>query len=247
MTITGKASPEQLLALLQAAIESAPAFEPQTPLSDEDVRWLGRVDALLDASGPVSASVSFRAARQRIGIHNIFSRNDLLVPLHDAFSRMELQVPSSMKGSFIAGGDTWNGYSALVRIMQSNCEKILVIDPYINLTLFTELAPIVKAKAGLRCLTVKRSENHPGLLAVAQKWARDSISAGISVEVRYTKDANLHDRLVIIDGREVWLVSQSMKDIAKRSPASISRAEPELGLMKAQHYEALWAQSDRLN
>jgi hypothetical protein len=247
MTILGKASPEQLLALLQAAIENAPAFEPQKPLTDEEVRWLGRADALLDASGLVSAIVSFRAARQRIGIHNIFSRTDLLLPLHDAFSRMELQVPASMKGSFIAGGDTRNGYSAIVRIMQTDCDDLFIIDPYISSALFTDLAPVVKARAGLRCLTAKRADNHPSLLAVAKKWAGDSISTGISVEVRYTNPANLHDRLIIVDGQEVWLLSQSMKDIAKRSPASISRAEPELGQMKAQHYEALWGQSDRLN
>lgn len=247
MELSSKISPEQLLALLQAAIEQAPVFEYQMPLTDEEVRWLGRVDALLDVSGPISAIVSFRSVRQKIGIHNLFSRTDLLIPLHDAYSRMELKVPASMQGSFIAGGDTWNGYAALVRLMQNDCDDLFIIDPYINSALFIDLAPHVKAKAGLRCLTAKRSENHPGLLAVAQKWAGDSISPRISVDVRYTQPENLHDRLVIVDGREVWLVSQSLKDIAKRSPASISRAERELGLMKVQHYEAVWGQSDQLS
>jgi hypothetical protein len=246
MALSGKTSPEQLLALLQAAIEGAPAFEYQTSLTDEEVRWLGRADALLDASGAMSAVVSFRVARQNIGSYS-HSRTDLLIPLHDAYSRIELQVPTALQGSFIAGGDTWNGYAALVRLMQTDCDDLLVIDPYINSVLFTDLAPHVKAKAGLRCLTARRAENHPALLAASQRWAGDSISATISVDVRYTQPPNLHDRLVIVDGREVWLVSQSLKDIAKRSPASISRAEPELGLMKVQHYEGVWGQSDQLS
>jgi hypothetical protein len=247
MVPTGKTSPEQLLALLQAAIENAPAFDSQTPLTDEEVRWLGRADALIDASGLLSAIASFRSARQKIGIYNLFSRNDLLLPLHDAFSRVELQVPASMRGSFIAGGDTWNGYAALVRIMQTECEDLFIIDPYINSALFIELAPHVKAEEGLRCLTAKRAENHHALLAASQKWAGDPISKAIHVAVRYTLPANLHDRLIIVDRRDVWLVSQSLKDIAKRAPASISRAEPELGQLKLQHYESVWERSDQLD
>ena len=51
------------------------------------------------------------------------------------------------------------------------------------------------------------------------------------------------NRLIIIDKRETWLISQSFKDIAKRSPASVFGAEAGLCEMKAAHYDALWVQS----
>ncbi len=238
-------TPEQLLALLENVIRDAPNFEFEGSLTDQDLRWLGKADALLDASGSMAALVKFRSARQNINTY-AHSRSNLLQPLHDAYSKIELTSPLNSQGSFIAGGDTWNGYAALVRIFQRDCESILIVDPYLNATIYTELAPHTVARGGMRCLTVNRPENHGGLVASAEKWAGDPISNGRAVEVRYAPSAALHDRLLIVDSREVWLVSQSLKDIAKRSPASVSRAESELSAMKVQHYEELWCRSSPL-
>ena len=121
--------PEQLIALLEAAIRDAPPFVYQEKLTDSDIRWLGRADALLEASGAITALVNFRAARQSLG-HYRHSRNQLLIPLHDAYSKMELLVPAALQGAFIPGGDTWNGYAAIVKIMQIECDDLLVVDPY---------------------------------------------------------------------------------------------------------------------
>jgi hypothetical protein len=234
-------SPEQLLALLEATIRDAPQFDQQ-PLTDADMRWLGKADALLEASGAPMAIVSFRAARQALGSYR-HSRSRLLIPLYDAYSQIELLAPPSAQGAFIPGGDTWNGYAALVRIMQTECDDLLIVDPYLNAVIYTELAPNSAARKCIRCLAAKRSEYHPGLLATASKWAGDNISKSHTVQVRYAPQGSLHDRLIIIDGAEVWLVSQSLKDIAKKSPASVTRAETELGQLKIQHYNNLWSKS----
>lgn len=237
--------PEQLLALLEAAIRDAPSFIYQQPVTDAEMKWLGRVDALIEASGAIPALLSFRTAREDLGSYR-HDRNRLLIPLHSAYSRVELLVPAASKGAFIPGGDTWNGYAALVRIMQTECDDLLIVDPYLNSAIFIDLAPHSAARKSVRCLAAKRSENHPGLLAAAGKWASDDISNNHPVEVRYAPSGALHDRLIVIDGKEVWLISQSLKDIAKKSPASVSRAEAELGALKVQHYDALWEKSDAL-
>jgi hypothetical protein len=235
-------SPEQLLALLEAAILSAPAFEYQVALTDDDLRWLGRAQALLNASGEIAASAAFAIARDNINTH-LHNRSKILIPLHDAYSRVELMVPAASRGAFIPAGDTWNGYAAIVKVVQKQCDDLLVVDPYLDSTLFIEFAPLTAARVGVRCLTAQRSANDAGLLASAKRWAGDAAMASKPVEVRYAPAAALHDRLLILDGKEVWLVSQSLKDIAKRSPASVSRAEADLGIMKAKHYDALWGQS----
>lgn len=246
MAAPSRPSPEQLLALLQAAIEGAPAFRYGETLTDEELRWLGRADALLEAAGAMTASINFRVARGQLGGYS-HSRSNLLIPLHDAYSKIELMAPAAAQGSFIAGGDTWNGYASLVRLMQRDCDDLLIVDPYLNAAIYTDLAPHAKAKVAVRCLTAKRPENHAGLLAASNRWASDGISANVSLAVRYAPAKALHDRLIIIDRSEVWLISQSLKDIAQRSPASISRAESELGAMKVQHYESLWPGSDHLS
>lgn len=240
-----KPPPEQLLALLAAAIRDAPTFRYGEPLSALDIRWLGKADALLEASGAISALISFRSARNAIGGYT-HSHDNLIIPLHDAYSRLELLVPAAMQGAFIAGGDTWNGYAALVKLFQRECDDLLVVDPYLNSVIYTDLAPHSVASKGIRCLAIKRAENHPGLVASATKWAGDAVSREHPAQVRYAPPGTLHDRLIIIDSSEVWLVSQSLKDIAKKSPASVTRAEADLGQMKILHYEALWTQSAAL-
>ncbi|WP_144062048.1 hypothetical protein [Sphingomonas sp. MM-1] len=237
--------PEQLLALLEATIRDAPQFTYQEDLANNDRAWLGRADALIEASGAIPALVSFRTAREALGSYS-HSRDKLLIPLHDAYSRVELSAPAALKGAFIPGGDTWNGYAALVSIMQTECDDLLIVDPYLNSVIYTDLAPHSAARKIVRCLAAKRPEYHPGLLAAAGKWEGDNISKSHPVEVRYAPQGSLHDRLIILDGKVVWLISQSLKDIAKKSPASVSRAEAELGTLKVQHYNDLWDKSDPL-
>lgn len=236
---------EQLLALIETAIREAPAFSYNEPLTENDIRWLGRVDALLEASGSLTALVSFRTARAGLGSFT-HDRAALMIPLHDAYSKIELRIPSALQGAFIPAGDTWNGYAAIVKLIQRECEYLMIVDPYIDIGLYTDFAPLAVASKGVRALTTKRSESHQGLSTMSAKWARDPISNGRAVAVRYAPKGRLHDRLIIIDGIEVWLVSQSLKDIAKRSPASVSRADSELSSMKAQHYSELWSQSEAL-
>ena len=231
--------PEQLLALLEQAIQEAPALLYEEALSESDVRWLGKADALIEASGSMSATLKFRTARNSLHTY-AHSRNAIMQPLYDAHSRVELLAPQAMRGRFIAGGDTWNGYVAIVEILQTPCEEILIVDPYLNSIVYLELSPHLPENTQLKCLAIRRPEYHAGIVAAAAKWASDTISQARSVEFRYAQAGSLHDRLIIIDKANVWLISQSIKDIAKKSPASILKADPELANIKADHYLAVW-------
>jgi hypothetical protein len=49
----------------------------------------------------------------------------------------------------------------------------------------------------------------------------------------------LHDRAIFIDSTNAWLLTQSLKDFAKRSPAEIVRAN-DTATLKIAAYEAIW-------
>lgn len=248
MSIGAKVTPEQLLALIEAVLREAPPLVYGEPLTDKDLRWLGRAEAILTAAATVGVSselLDFRVARQLLGSYN-HNREALLASLHTAYCHAELAAPATAQGAFIPAGDTWNGYAAIVKLVQRQCDDLLLIDPYLSAALFTDFAPHSVARAGLRCLTSKRNELHAALEAAAQRWADDVLGRAKPVEVRYAANGALHDRLIIFDRTEVYLISQSLKDIAKRSPASVSRAEPELASLKIDHYETLWSKSDPL-
>ncbi len=233
-------SPDELLALLAAAIKDAPRLNYGYPLSDDDLSWLGRAEALIEAAGYMPSLVDFRFARDDLGTYT-HDRSSVLAPLHAAYGRVELQASRLSKGTFIPPGETWNGYSAIVKILQEAKKDILVVDPYLDASFFLDFAPICPHGSLVRCLSTKRSEFHGGLVAASNRWEKDRSSDGARIEVRYVSHSALHDRAIILETR-VWLVSQSIKDIAKKSPASVSLADDELGRMKASHYDQLWSQ-----
>ena len=239
-------TPEQLLALLQASIREAPILYFDSSLTDDDQRWLGRVVAILEGSGNVLPAATFRIERDRIG-YMAFDRAKLMQPLYDVLSDLELRVPASLQGAFIPPGDNWNGYASLVKLVQTDCDSLLIIDPFVSADIFTDFMPHAVARNGTRILTAKQSKLHEALFASSQKWLATHPDPATSVEVRYAPATALHDRLIIADGTAVWLVSQSMKDIAKKSAASVTRADPELAEMKAKHYGSLWGNSDPIS
>lgn len=244
MSMRPKLSPEQIMALIEDMLRNAPEFPYEGSLSTADLKWLGRAESVIEAAGYTNDLLDFRVARKSLGTMT-HSRTEILGPLHNVHSKSELLAPASAQGAFIPAGDTWNGYAAIVKLVQQPCDDLLIVDPYVNSDLFTDFAPHVVAKRGLRCITAKRSENHAGLEASQRRWSSDHPEK--PVEVRYSPPKELHDRLIIIDDREVWLVSQSLKDIAKRSPASVSKADPEIAEMKSAHYTELWSKSETIS
>ena len=67
------------------------------------------------------------------------------------------------------------------------------------------------------------------------------------IDVRRAPERTLHDRLIIVDkGREAWSVSQSLKDLAARSPASIIKVPTEILSDKVAAFEQVWSVSSPL-
>lgn len=233
--------PVQLRALLHDLLQETPPFEPQQPITDLEQRWLSRASALVEASGDLSDTVAFRTARSKLNSYT-HDRTALLAPVYNAFQRADLHCPADSQGRFIAPEDTWNGYAALVRLFQTPCETMLVVDPYLGASLFLELLPHSRASKGVRCLTSGAADK-AGLVAAHGKWQAERPEGTPAVDLRFAPKGALHDRLIFIDSSHVWLVSQSLKDIVKRSPASLVQADAEIGSFKRDHYESVWAES----
>ena len=193
MTQNKAVSNEQLAALLKQLIIDAPEFKYNDALGAPELSWLGRGAAYLEVSGTTTGLVSFRSARSNLNTM-MHSREALLHPLYEAYSRLELVLPSSIQGAFIPGGEPWQGYSALVDLLQKECNELMIVDPYLSSSFFTELAPHAGNPSRIRCLTARQAKNHAALLATANRWATDHSSGGPKIEVRYAKAAELHDR-----------------------------------------------------
>ena len=82
------------------------------------------------------------------------------------------------------------------------------------------------------------------MIAATRRWVTDEPRT--KLEIRQASRKALHDRLIIFGRDDVHLVSQSFKDIAARSPASIQKASPEVAEGKQEHYEELWREAETI-
>ena len=236
-------SNEQMLALLADLIRTVPTFSHDKSVTPGDMRWLGRAAAALDASGATHALVAFRIEREKIG-GIYFSQTKLVTPLHDAYARLELQSPAALQGAFIPPGESFMGFSALVRVVKSAERSLLLIDPYVNATLFTEIAPVAPEGVEFRCLTSKKYRNE--LVAASSKWMSTGENETRPVKVRFAPPKTLHDRWIIVDGQSIWSFSQSFKDIAVRSAASVTQDRTDLAANKMEYWQGAWTEAEPL-
>ncbi|WP_242104158.1 hypothetical protein [Lysobacter sp. M2-1] len=156
---------------------------------------------------------------------------------------LEEQLPGDARGAFIGVNQELNALQAVSRILSEAEGSALVVDPYLNHEALFELLNVVSEGIELRLLadshyTALNDQARAGVV----RW-RAQYGAGRPVSLRLTQPRALHDRAFILGGGKVYLVSQSLKDIARRSPATISRAEPDVAALKRTHYEQLWDDS----
>lgn len=234
--------PEQAAALLAETIATVPEFNyDQEDYQDGDLEWLGRAHALLRRVGSNGEHIAFELARR--GLFTItHNRNELLAPLYQAQAAVELDLPASKQGAFIASGDKWNGYAGLIGVLNQPGKSVLIVDPYLDGSFALEFLPVLKPLQRIRCLTSSREAS--SLLAAAGRWVADEPSTNL--EIRKASRKALHDRLIIFGRDDVHLVSQSFKDIAGRSPASIQKASPEVAEGKQEHFEELWLEAETI-
>jgi hypothetical protein len=51
----------------------------------------------------------------------------------------------------------------------------------------------------------------------------------------------IHDRIIVVDRSAVWIVTQSLKDLAANAPATVTRFSEDLSPEKLAAYEAIWS------
>jgi len=222
-------------------LESAP------PLVEGDVDspavrlWVARAHALIAAVGVGTDAAKFSIEVDgRLGAHvwHESAVSSLFRMLYRALAHCELRSPAAAAGAFIPVGNSFDAFAALSKIMQTATSDVLIIDPYMDETALTEFGHAVSAGVSLRLLT-DESTSRPSLVPAVQKWVQQH-GSNRPLAARRAVARQLHDRALFVDGKRAWILTQSLKDFAKRSPAEIVRAD-DTASMKIAAYEAIWA------
>lgn len=113
----------------------------------------------------------------------------------------------------------------------------MIVSPDMDEAALTKYGCAVPDGVTLRLLT-DAANYMPTLEPAATKWVKQYGNTK-PLAVRLAPVKSLHDRSIFIDGSIAWTLTQSLKDIAKRSSAEIVRTV-DIATIKIAAYEAIW-------
>jgi hypothetical protein len=227
---------ENLYRRIGRLIEVAPEPPRYSTLPPEFMKWIGQASAIVKASGDIMLQAEMSMAIDGLQSPDRIERfQTIMVTLYKALAAAELLAPPSAQGAFIPVGNSFDAFSAVAKILGSATKDVLLVDPYMDDTVLTDFGGSVAEGIPMRFLTDQATVK-PNLAPAASRWKAQYPKRPISV--RLATPRTLHDR-AIFDNFQAWTVTQSLKDLAKRSPAEIVRADDTASL-KIAAYEAIW-------
>lgn len=227
---------------LNLLISQMPPLAGHGEYAQEQMQWLGRASVLVEQAGDMFDIAALRVQMDAINTktrpNNV---RNILVILHRALARAEQHVPAAAQGAFIHAGETFSAFQAVAKVLSSAREGILLIDPYLSTAALFDFALIAPENVAIRLLLDgQRQALNDGLRAGVARW-QQQYGQSRPLSARYTAPRQLHDRLILLDNREAWVLTQSFKDLAQRSPLSLVRSDDELAAAKLEAYETMWA------
>ena len=227
--------PEVLLAQLRALLERAPDFERYSPVSREHALWLAQAHALVARWNNFEA-ISLKIAADALPAEFIRASNvaKILGVVHRAIADLELRVPQKGQVAF-AAGEVYDFFRELNKVIGSAEVSILIVDPYLDATVFDHYLNSRKETVTVRLLLNK---NVGSVEAAAEKYVQQH---GKVIEIRMSN--KIHDRVIFVDGYVCWIVGQSLKDAAKAKPTYLAPLAPDVVAAKLEDYEGIWAEA----
>lgn len=236
-----KIDPAALYLQLANLIETMPDLDAGRPYPPETMQWLGRAEALVRASGDASATVAFHHKAQTLG-DAVLGRGNahaIRALLYGALAQAELSAPAAAQGTFIAAGDTFTAFAAVAKVFQRAKRQLLLVDKWAEPSILTDFAVTAPEGVEVRILTALKEARRVLLRPAVERWQAQFASAR-PIVVRMAQPALLHDRLILVDETEAWVLQQSFNHLAEATHTSISRTDAELAAAKAEAYSVLW-------
>lgn len=232
----------EALRRLQSLVQSMPnleALDENERCPAATAKWLGQLSAVLSGMKRSGDEMALRlATKQLLSSKGMSGADEVPVILYRALAAAELGAPASEQGAFIAAGAELDAYAAISKPLSAATGDLLVVDPYMDGKALIDFLPSAAERVTLRVLADEAGVKAT-LRPAAEKWVAQ-FGEERPLEVRLAPARALHDRLIVIDGGEVWTLTQSLKDFANRSPGSVLKVDPETAALKVAAYAALW-------
>jgi hypothetical protein len=227
---------------LQALWDSFPKFAGE--LSDDERRWLGRVHAVVDEVGVSVDSIQL-TAHILPRLANPSTRNAAIGEIKDILSRaiaeVEKTLPARETAAFLPSASPADAFAMVARIVREAARDVLFVDPYLNSAILTDFAQPVPEGVSIRLLAA-RGKMGDDLLPALARW-RQQYGNQRPVELKLAPKW-LHDRSIQVDGKAVWISTQSFNAVATKAPASFSEMQGGAAAEKMEAYDHIWREAE---
>lgn len=234
---------DRCYAILKQLISEAPNFFSQPKaLIETDQIWLAKLKSclvemhLLTEQSSLSANMSYLSEYPESSVKNIKQ------VAFNALSIAEMKSDHAINGAFIAVGAAFDFHVVLNDILRGCKQDVFLIDPYMDSVVVSDVAPSCPEHVSIRFLSGDTT-HRPSLKPAVDSWNKQY---GSRLQARIVEAKSLHDRLLIIDQTDVFLLTQSVKDFAKRAVGAVQKMELEAAGLKAGAYANLWSASTPL-
>lgn len=227
---------------LRALAETFPDLTYGSPSrnTDERLRWMGRARALVGEALGTSAELEFKNAQRNLDSMSYHENGVEAVKtlVYNALATIEFALPAGERGAFIPAGNVFDAMARAGKLFSEATVDLLIIDPYLDEKFLTNFAPLANEGVPMRIL--RDSFQMKGSIApMFNAWVTQH-GTKRPMEFRLAASRTLHDRLIIVDRKDVWLVGQSFNNLAVRAPTSFAKADPDTASLKIPAYEATW-------
>ena len=190
-TVTPNAFTEQGVAMLSSVLKSKTAVE----INIQIMRAFIAMRRFLRSNADIFAELK-HLRQQQI---NSDKRIDEL------FSKMEKYAIDDMQGIFFQG-QIFDAYAKFEQFIQSAQQEIILIDNYVDLSVLQRLAKKQK-KVNVVIYTDKKTK-------LTQQDIQKFNAQYPNLTLKYTN--KMHDRFMIIDGKTLYHIGASLKDLGKK-------------------------------
>ena len=237
---------ESLYLQLGHLVAEMPVLGGSDPITPEINRWLGRAAELVRSTGQRMDVINFTIASD--GLNSVLRQDNaqqITAIVFRALAYAEAKAPVASRGAFVGVGAAFDALKAIGKLLAEAKRDALIVDPYMDSKVLTDFVPQVKPGVTVRLLSDSFYTKPETVQPAVARWGQQ-FGPERPLELRLSQPRALHDRLILIDGAVVWSLTQSLKDFAGRSPASVIRMAPEMGKMKIDWYEPVWANATQL-
>jgi hypothetical protein len=234
----GTMDAEELYIRLGRLLEEMPDLDADTKDKPRIIGWFGKAYALLSASGDKVDAVRLKVISGRVFTYEYSYNDEVSSIITRALAVAELSAPAAVSGSFIGAGNSFDAMAAVGKVLSGSTTAIRIVDPYMDEKTLTDFATLAKEGVAIELLSDEatyKATLEPAVARFAKQYA-----AKRPLEARLAPKRALHDRLIIVDGKVAWTLTQSLKDFAERSPASIIRIDGDAGTLKIAAYDDFW-------